>query len=88
MSAPPRTVLQCSLDIRVGGEAEAVSCLDIVVTELEKLSTLSEPGGGGGGAGTEGPVEGGGGGGGGSSGGGCDDRRGGSDGSNLSILSS
>ena len=76
-----------------GGEREAVSCQEIVLTELEKLSTLSDPGGGGGGGGTEAAVVGGGGGG----GDGCDDgddgdgggRRGTTPGdSNLSILSS
>ena len=85
VEAPPRTVFQCSLDIRVaGGEREAVSCLEIVLTELEKLSTLSDPGGGGGGGGTEAGVVGrgddddlGGGGGGGGGGSGDDDDDGG-----------
>ena len=71
VSAPPLAVFQWSLDIRVGeereGEGEDTSCLETDLTELEKLSTLSDPAGGGGGGGTE---EGGGGGGGSSGGGG------------------
>ena len=71
VSAPPLAVFQWSLDIRVGGgrveEGENTSCLETDLTELEKLSTLSDPAGGGGGGGTE---EGGGGGGGSSGGGG------------------